>query len=47
MGDQPERDEARDAYLRPVGIEVIRILAVDVLKSPEDIAQAIVRYCKE
>ena len=46
MGDQPERDEARDAYLRSVGFEV-RILAVDVLKSPEDIAQAIVRYCKE
>ena len=46
MGDQPERDEARDAYLRSVGIEVIRILAVDVLK-PEDIAQAIVRYCKK
>ncbi|MFM5916098.1 MAG: endonuclease domain-containing protein [Novosphingobium sp.] len=46
MGDRPERDAARDAWLEDQGIEIVRIPATDVLKSPEDIAEAIVRYCK-
>jgi len=45
MGDRPERDEVRDAYLRAEGIEVVRIPATDVLKSPEDVAEMLVRYC--
>lgn len=45
MGDRPERDIARDEWLRGQGIEVVRIPASDVLKSPEDIADVIVRYC--
>ena len=46
MGDQPERDDARDAFLKQLGLEVVRIRATDVLKSPEDIAEMLVRYCK-
>jgi very-short-patch-repair endonuclease len=46
MGDRPERDAQRDAWLRGQGIEVVRIPATDVLKSPENVAESIVRYCK-
>ena len=46
MGDRAERDKHRDLWLWEQGIEVVRIPAVDVLKSPEDIAETIVRYCK-
>ena len=46
MGDRPVRDAKRDAWLQGEGIEVLRILARDVLKSPEDIADALIRYCK-
>ena len=46
MGDRPERDISRDEALRALGIEVVRIAATDVLRSPEDVAEAIVRYCK-
>ena len=45
MGDRPRRDEARDAFLRAEGIEVLRIPATDVLKSAEDVAESLVRYC--
>ena len=47
MGDRRDRDTARDAALNALGIEVIRIPAADVLHSPEEIAAAIVRYCKK
>jgi very-short-patch-repair endonuclease len=46
MGDQPERDEQRDAFLAGLGLEVMRIPASEVLKSPLDVADALVRYCK-
>jgi very-short-patch-repair endonuclease len=45
MGDRPLRDEARDAFLRGERIEVLRIPATDVLKSPEDVAESLVLYC--
>ena len=45
MGDRPARDEARDAFLRGEGIEVLRIPATEVLKSPEAVAEMLVRYC--
>jgi len=46
MGDRPRRDVERDSALRALGLEVLRIPASDVLKSPEDAAEALVRYCK-
>ena len=46
MGDRPERDAQRDAKLAALGIQVVRIPAADVLKSPEDVAEGIVRLCK-
>ena len=46
MGDRPVRDERRDEALEALGIKVIRIPAADVLRSPGDVAEAIVRYCK-
>jgi very-short-patch-repair endonuclease len=46
MGDNPGYDEARNAFLRELRLEVLRIPASDVLKSPQDVAEALVRYCK-
>ena len=46
MGDRPQRDEVRNAVLAAMGIETMRIPASEVLKSPEDVAEALVRYCQ-
>ncbi len=46
MGDNPARDVKRDAVLSAYGIEVLRIPASDVLQSPDDVADGVVRYCK-
>jgi very-short-patch-repair endonuclease len=46
MGQRPIQDERRNAWFAEQGIEVVRIPATEVLKSPEDVAEAIVRYCK-
>jgi very-short-patch-repair endonuclease len=45
LGDRPQRDQARDAFLRDAGIEVVRIPAAEVLQSPEDVAQMLVSHC--
>lgn len=37
VGDRPERDARRDAWLRSQGIEVVRIPASSVLEDPEDV----------
>lgn len=42
MGDQPERDERRDAWLRGKGVEVLRFDAAEVFKDPEAVVTAIV-----
>ena len=47
VGDRPDRDSARDKWLIEAGIEVVRIPAVEVLRSVEDVAEAIVRYCSD
>jgi len=39
-GDRPQRDNARDAQLKAVGIETLRIAAVDIL----DDADAVLRW---
>lgn len=46
MGDRPERDERRDAWLRGLGIEIVRVAAVEVLADPSAVAENLVRYCK-
>ena len=45
MGDRPQHDEIRDKWLRSHGIEVVRIAASDVLKSPDEDTESIVGYC--
>ena len=46
MGGNPQRDAERDEVLREFGIEVLRIPAADVLKSPDEVADGVVRVCK-
>ena len=41
MGDNPERDLNRDAWLRSKGIETVRIPATDVLKDAAAVADGI------
>jgi very-short-patch-repair endonuclease len=43
-GERPTRDEARDAFLEAKGYRVLRIAAQDVLKDPDQVAQAIVSH---
>jgi very-short-patch-repair endonuclease len=45
MGDQPEFDVKRDERLRPLGLQVLRIPARDVLANPEATAEAIAAQC--
>ncbi len=47
MGDRPQRDESRDAWLAEQGVRVVRIPAADVLKDPELVAEAIRLLCSE
>jgi very-short-patch-repair endonuclease len=44
MGDRPERDEAREAFLRAHNLETIRIPASDVLRDAAKVAENIVQY---
>lgn len=45
-GDRPVHDAARDDWLRTQGVTIMRIPATEVLHSPEDVAEAIVRACR-
>lgn len=47
MGDRPERDVARDAWLGEHRINTIRIPASDVFRDASGVAQAIVSYVVE
>ena len=46
MGDRPERDARRDAWLREQGLRVERFLAADVMKDLESAVTAIVLACR-
>jgi very-short-patch-repair endonuclease len=46
MGDNAEHDKQRNSELAKLGLEVLRIPASDVLRAPEDVAEALLRYCK-
>ena len=41
MGDRPRRDEERDAHFTAKGFKVVRIPASDVLRDPDEMAEAI------
>ncbi len=43
MGDRPERDANRDAFLRSKGIDTVRIPATEVLKDAGAVAEGIVQ----
>jgi very-short-patch-repair endonuclease len=47
QGDQPQRDERRDAWLRDQGLEVLRVRAADVMASVVDVADGILRIAGE
>ena len=47
MGDRPERDFRRDAWLRSQDVDVVRIPASDILRDVAESADAIVRYCAQ
>ena len=44
-GDRPQRDDARTAWLKQQGVEVLRIAARDVLADPDAVAEALIRLC--
>lgn len=44
MGDRPERDQTRTAWLQAHGFRVVRVPAADVLKDADAVADAIVAY---
>ena len=46
-GDQPRRDEARDAIMQREGFTVMRIAARDVLKNLDGVIDSIVVRCSE
>jgi very-short-patch-repair endonuclease len=45
MGDHPELDSARDAYVLANGVETIRIPAAEVLHHSHSVADAVIRMC--
>jgi very-short-patch-repair endonuclease len=45
VGDRPERDETRTAWLETQGVEVVRVPATDVLKDPDAMADALLQMC--
>ncbi len=45
MGAQPASDAVRGRFLKERGVETLRIPAAEVLKSPEDVAEAICLRC--
>ena len=47
MGDQPLHYEQRTAVIAEHGIALLRIPAKDVLRSPIDVAEAVVAACRE
>jgi very-short-patch-repair endonuclease len=47
FGARSQRDEVRTRWLNSQGIEVLRIPARDVLKDPDSVAEALLRYCTD
>jgi very-short-patch-repair endonuclease len=47
FGDRPQRDDRRTSWLKSEGIDALRIPAKDVLRDPDEIADAVIRFCTE
>jgi very-short-patch-repair endonuclease len=47
MGDRPQRDIRRDAWLKKHGVTVVRIVANDLTREIDEAADAIVRMAAE
>jgi very-short-patch-repair endonuclease len=47
LGDQPQRDLSRDAWLKARGLTVMRIAAREVMRGPDEAVDAIVRMATE
>jgi very-short-patch-repair endonuclease len=45
FGDRPQRDDRRIEWLKGKGIDVLRIPAKDVLADPDEVADAVIRFC--
>ncbi len=45
MGDNPAADARRGEWLRARGVEVLRVSAGDVTRSPDDVVETIVAAC--
>jgi len=46
MGARPAADQRRSEWLAEQGLQIIRVAAVDVLRSPGGMADAISRMCR-
>ena len=46
MGDNPQRDVVRDAWLATAGIRILRIPAHDVLKSLDEVVRFLIEQCR-
>jgi very-short-patch-repair endonuclease len=46
MGDNPERDEQRDAWLRNQGLQVLRFDAGDLIRDVQSVVTAILLECR-
>jgi len=46
MGDQPQRDERRDAWLRSRDLRVVRFEAADVMRDLDSVITAIALACR-
>ena len=42
-----EHDEKRDAYMRDLGLQVLRISASDLMRDPDSVAAAVVEMCSD
>lgn len=45
MGDNPQADQRRDAWLRSEGYEIVRIPATEVLANADAVADALAQLC--
>ena len=47
LGDRPQRDASRDAWLKARGLTVMRIAASEVMRNADEVAAAIARMATE